>query len=47
MNYQTNLKEMAELEYVEEDFKLDHELVGVDAGFGGGFENTNELKVMK
>ena len=47
MNYQTNLKEMAELEYVEEDFKLDHELVGVDAGLCGGFENTNELKVMK
>ena len=47
MAYQVQLKEAAKMEFLSEDCQLDHELVGVGAGLGGGFVNTNELKVMK
>ena len=35
------------MEFLSEDCQLDHELAGVGAGLGGGFVNTNKLKVMK
>ena len=38
---------MAMMEFAAEDYKIDHKLAGVGAGLGGGFINTNELKVMK
>ena len=47
IEYQAGLKETARLEFCKEDFELDHKMAGVGAGIGGGFTNTNELKVMK
>lgn len=47
MEYQERLKEMALLELSKEDYDIDYEVAGVGAGIGGGFTNTNQLKVMK
>eukprot|EP00957_Ditylum_brightwellii_P130225 9934192-Ditylum_brightwellii.AAC.1 len=47
MGYHANLCEIAIMEYVKEDFHLDFEVAGVDAGIGGGFTHTQELKDMK
>ena len=44
--YQERLKETARVEFSSVDCQMDHELAGVGAGLGGGFMNTNELKVM-
>ena len=45
--YQVNLRNIAKMEFAEEEVTIDHELAGVGAGIGGGFSNTGELKVMK
>ena len=45
--YQTHLKEAAKRDLSAEDFAIDHELAGVGAGLGGGFNNTKELRPMK
>ena len=47
MAYQVRLKEIAMMEFSTVDYWVDHYLAGVGDGLGGGFVNTNKLKVMK
>ena len=47
MAYQAQLTEMMMMEYSSADCRIDREVAGIGAGLGGGFSNTNELKVMK
>eukprot|EP00957_Ditylum_brightwellii_P035889 2719932-Ditylum_brightwellii.AAC.1 len=45
--YQTNLHGTAMVEFAENEYTLGHAIAGVDAGLGGGFANTRDLKAMK